>query len=607
MRSRFEAIIYNIKPDRLFRPARLFYCLLLPILLWSCSSTRKSTGTAAPDDLSYELRLPKDSAIQTEVAEAIFMEAVKARILGKTKESFNYYSLLASTGNLGATPHYELSRLWLDSNNVPRALSEIKKATQKDSTNKWFQTQLADLLAYDGQYIKAAEVYSRLAANDRHPEEFLMRQAMLYQKAGMHLEALAVMDTLGKFLGEDDESLLLQRQQAYLQLNDVDGAAKSVRQLIRYYPHEPRYAILLADIYENNNRPDEARIAFEQAISLFPEDASVQFAMVQYYLSKKDTAKLHQYLEMAILNREVPIEDRLGLLAPFIRLSGGEAQGKRLAFDIAKKLSYQEPLQPEAIMLYADMLMGDDRIAESLHELKRSIAADSTRYQPWQQIMFLYATTPVYDSLIAYSERAAAIFPRESLIYYFGGVGYLQKRRFDEAAAYLHKAMDTPRNYSNNVLADILVTLGDTYNSMSRHTASDSCYEEALLLQPDNATALNNYSYYLSLRGEKLDQAEKMSAKSLKLRPGEATFLDTYGWILFQLGKYAEAKQYLQEAVNNSRDASDATLWEHLGDAELKLGNKAKAREHWHTALKNGGDSETILKKLNELNENEEQ
>jgi Tfp pilus assembly protein PilF len=88
-----------------------------------------------------------------------------------------------------------------------------------------------------------------------------------------------------------------------------------------------------------------------------------------------------------------------------------------------------------------------------------------------------------------------------------------------------------------------------------------------------------------------------MSAKSLKLRPDESTYLDTYGWILYKQGKYTEAKQYIQRAIDSGENGADPTLWEHLGDIEYKLGNAEQALEHWKKAQSEGEKSELLQQK----------
>jgi Tfp pilus assembly protein PilF len=72
-----------------------------------------------------------------------------------------------------------------------------------------------------------------------------------------------------------------------------------------------------------------------------------------------------------------------------------------------------------------------------------------------------------------------------------------------------------------------------------------------LKYNPDNIPVLNNYAYYLSLEQTDLDKAEEMSYRTIKAEPNNATYLDTYAWILFQLGQYNDALFYIRQAIDN--------------------------------------------------------
>lgn len=148
------------------------------------------------------------------------------------------------------------------------------------------------------------------------------------------------------------------------------------------------------------------------------------------------------------------------------------------------------------------------------------------------------------------------------------------------------------------VTAQMYSTLGDIYNIQKNYTAADSSYDKALQLEPDNASYLNNYAYYLSERNTRLNDAEKMSKHSLELRKDEPTFLDTYGWILYREGKYEKAREYVQKAIDASPANADGTLFEHMGDISYKLNDVDKAIEYWKKAKEKGIDSETIDKKI---------
>jgi tetratricopeptide (TPR) repeat protein len=569
-------------------------------MMAACSSGKKVAATLNADRNSFATVPVKDTSMTPEKRENVFMDAVKAKMLDNKEEAFRNYNLYASLEPTNATAHYELSRIWLERNNLPKAISESKVAIQYDSSNKWMQKQYADLLAYNGQYVEAAAVYAKIAAKERSPEEFLIRQAMLLQKAKKYNEALAVMNKLSTYMGDDDETLILQRQQLYLSMNDVEGAAGEARKLIGYYPQEPRYALLLAEIYENNNLARKAEEAYKKAENDFPDDPVVQFALVQYHLKSRNFNEVEHYLEKAVMNNKASMDDRIGLLVPFIQYRSADSTSKRIALSLAQKLAAQEPLQVDAVTLYGDLMVADGQLEEALSQYKRVIKKDSSVFNAWQQVMYIYSTRNENDSVIAYSEKAITIFPKSALVYYLGGLGYMQAKQNNKAIDFLNSAVKYQSNDNDNLLADMLVSLGDVYNTESRFASSDSCYRAALELQPNNAMALNNFSYYLSERGENLEEAEKMSGKSLKLRPEEATFLDTYGWILYKQGKYKEAKVYILKAIQNTENKTDPTVWEHLGDIEYKLGNKKEALEHWKTAAGKGNASILLQQKINE-------
>ena len=107
---------------------------------------------------------------------------------------------------------------------------------------------------------------------------------------------------------------------------------------------------------------------------------------------------------------------------------------------------------------------------------------------------------------------------------------------------------------------------------------------------------MNNWAYYLSLRGEKLDKAEEMSKKSMELEPNSAIFEDTYAWIVYKMGRFTDAKEWMEKAFSHGADKSAASL-EHYGDILFKLGDPDKALEYWLKAKKAGDGTTDLLDK----------
>jgi tetratricopeptide (TPR) repeat protein len=148
------------------------------------------------------------------------------------------------------------------------------------------------------------------------------------------------------------------------------------------------------------------------------------------------------------------------------------------------------------------------------------------------------------------------------------------------------------------LLAQFWSSLGDAYHEAERYADSDKAYDKALALEPDNSGTLNNYAYYLSVRNTQLEKAERMSKRSLELEPGSATYMDTYAWILFRLGRYSDARTWIEKAI--AAGDADGVVVEHYGDILFELDDKAGALEQWRKASTIGGASKMIDRKINE-------
>ena len=121
-------------------------------------------------------------------------------------------------------------------------------------------------------------------------------------------------------------------------------------------------------------------------------------------------------------------------------------------------------------------------------------------------------------------------------------------------------------------LAEALSIAGDVlYKEIGDKKKAFAAYEEALKIDPDQATVLNNYAYYLSLEGRKLRKALKMSRRAVELDPDNASYLDTCGWLLYLLKKPKEAKPYFKHAMLYGGKDS-AVVLEHYAKVLAALG-----------------------------------
>ncbi|XZF14245.1 tetratricopeptide repeat protein [Chitinophagaceae bacterium MMS25-I14] len=541
--------------------------------------------------------LPVTKPSEAQNADAVYYDAVTAMMKGDDQQEEQLLLQFIRLKPDEAAGYYNLSRLAIRQNKPDNAYDYIKKAVALDPDNKWMQDQYATVLAYKTRYEEAGDIFIKLAKKETQNEEYLQKAALMYQRAGKYKESLAAIDRLLEKTG-DDEEYLMQKQQLFLKMNDAAGATKIAEQLIAQNPREARFYAMLAELYDNNKETSKASEVYEKAEKQFPDDPSLQLSLANYYRKEKNEAKYHEYVRKAITNKDLDAETQLNMLLPYLQELNADSDRRKDALDLTAQLVEQHPKDVQVISFYGDILSLNNKHKEAVEQYKKALAADPSKYNVWQQLMYGYTDRNDADSLIYYSEKAMRLFPNQAMVYYLNGVGYFNKKSYPQAIKSINRAVDMQPEDNADLLAEMYATLGDVYNTTQQYHLSDSSYDKALHFDPKNATVLNNYSYYLSERGEKLDEAEKMSRQSLEIRPAEATFMDTYGWILYKEGKYDKAREYVQMALDKNGPDADATLWEHLGDIYYKLGNASKAVEYWKRAKEKGSDSKLIDKKI---------
>jgi tetratricopeptide (TPR) repeat protein len=174
-------------------------------------------------------------------------------------------------------------------------------------------------------------------------------------------------------------------------------------------------------------------------------------------------------------------------------------------------------------------------------------------------------------------EKGLTKFPDE--FDFLNLLGNIEQQMGNSAAAlnYYEKAKEQNPDDVNN-----LVALAGLYENFKRYKESNDTYDKVLSIDPDNALALNNYAYYLSERGERLEDALKMSKRSLENNQENGSYLDTYGWILYKMKKYEEARDYIIKSLK--ANPNSAVVNDHLGDVYDALNDRTNAFKYWKKA-----------------------
>lgn len=528
----------------------------------------------------------------------LFFDALIAKLHKdelKSKSLFEQFTALYPSQTIG---YYELAKLYTSQNKTDLAATNMLKAYKLDTNNKWICEDYANLLARQSKFVEAATLIAKLAKEYPADEVYPIMASDFYEKAGDYKGAIKYVEK-AIVLSGDDEDYILRKAQLYQQLKEIDKCVEIYRGLIKRDPKNGKYYKLLADVYEHNNQPQKAAEVLQQAQQAAPGEINIDLALANQALKKKDTLKFRIHLKSAILNGNADLDTRLDLFYGYIQ-NMTDSMLHAEALPVLHSLLNQYPNEAPLHATYAEFLQADDKNDQAIEEFKKSVALKPSNFIVWEKLLGSLTEKKNADTLIKYADKAIRLFPTQAMCFYFRGIGYYNKSNNPLAIKSLQKAIELQPEEQKQPLATMYIILGDVYHAEKMHKESDEAYDKAISIEPNDAILLNNYSYDLAIRSVQLDKALTMSAKSLTLRPNNATFMDTNAWIYFKKGDYKKAKEILEKAIQIASDKSDPDMHEHLGDVYFKLNDKVKALEQWNMAKQKGSDSELLIKKISE-------
>lgn len=320
--------------------------------------------------------------------------------------------------------------------------------------------------------------------------------------------------------------------------------------------------------------------------------------MADYYRKNKELDKSFEELKFGFANPNLDIDTKVNILVSFFNIDQLPEDSRAKVFELIRILTTVHPLDPRAHSIYGDFLVQDKKNEEAREEYLKVIALDSSKFAVWEELLRLDLVLEKYDHLVTYSHRAIELFPDQPIPHMFAGIANYQLKKYQEAVMEFNRGLKLVAD-NDQLLSEFYMYLGDSYHSLKDTALSDSAYEKSLALKNDNAYVLNNYAYYLSLRNQRLEKAETMSKKAVSLDPQNSSFQDTYGWVLYKLHRYDDARTWVGKALDDKEGVS-AEVMEHYGDILYKLGESEKALEYWLKAKAKGPGSAELDKKITE-------
>jgi tetratricopeptide (TPR) repeat protein len=536
------------------------------------------------------------SADDTLMIKDLFFKAIRAKTIENEKDAEDLFNRIVEIDPANDASLYELANLKKSQNDFESARQLLERATAVNPDNEWYWKDLADCYEKNNDFGKLENVFRQLVRLDPTVPDYYFDLANAYFYQQKYDEAIQVYDKLTVLTGPTDD-ILANRQKVYLKQGKVDLAARQLEQMIKDNPQQIKYYLFLAQLYSANNLGEKALKVLQTAEQINTHNGLIHLALADIYRDKKDYEASYNELTLAFAIPDIDIDQKIKIIDGYIP-KFPDPDAKASALELSRIVTVAHPDDAKAYAIYGDMLLQNQRLKEAKTMYQKSIALNSQVYDVQEQLVRIELGDDDLDGAIKDGENALSFFPNQAWMNYLVGVAWLQKYEYHKAVEYLKNATSLEFQ-DRDLLSQAYSSLGDCYHALKDNVNSDEAYDKALTYNADNAFTLNNYAYYLSVRSEQLDKAAAMSKRSNDLQPANASFEDTYAWILFKQKDYNNAKVWMEKALADDKTNS-AVKSEHYGDIMFYLGNIDAALENWKKAKANGDQSPLLDRKINE-------
>lgn len=528
-----------------------------------------------------------------QASEQFFLEGQKYFMLEDFSKAFVYFQRCVSLNPNATAAYHKMADILMSQNELDQALGFAQKALDLDPDNKFYYLQVADIYSKQSNYKEAAKIYESLLKKMPDLRDYYFELAALYFYQGAYDDAIKTYNKVEKIIGLNEE-ITFQKQKVYLKQNKIKEALAEGEALIKANPGEPAYLLMQAQILVSNNKINEAIPYLEKLVNEDPKNGQGRLMLAEVYKQSGKQEKAEENIRLAFEDADLEINKKIQFMLNYLQNLPLESV-KNIGEKLARVLIDVHPKEANAYAMYGDILFNSESKKEAREKYLQSLELDNSNFNIWQNVISIDLEENEMENAVQHSEKALEYFPNQAILYYFNGVANLTLKKYDEAAY----ALEHGKKLSSSNLELVSAfnsSLGDTYNGLKKYDKSDAAYEAALDFDPDNSHVLNNYSYFLSLRKEKLDKARRMASKLVKKYPDNPTFLDTYAWVLYVLGEYEEAKKHLQAALASGEESG--VIIEHYGDVLFKLGQIDDALIQWKKAKGKDETSDLLDKKI---------
>ena len=527
----------------------LILCAFLLSMVGFC---QPANGTPSKPKKEKKTAAPKPVTDEQLKLDALLIEARMQQEAGNNEVAMKNYRTIINHDASYSAAHYGMSQLMSRAGRVDSALYYAERAAELDVENLWYKIWCAEIYSLIGQTSKFTATWEELVKLRPMNVDYYYQLSNAYIAANNLPKAIEALNRLEKVIGINKEGSL-QKQRLWNAMGKTDKGIKEIEALAKATTGDNQYNVILAEMYMKNQNYPKAKQYLDAALAQEPDNQFFHISMAEYYKATGNDEAAFEELKKGFSGPQIETESKVQVLRNFYTVEDFYGKSKRYSFALMELIMKESKDPYKYALAYGDLLLRQERYEEAARQFALHLQRDSSQYEVWEDLLISEGSVKGNeDILYQHACRAEANFPLHTLPYLIQAQYLYDKGNPKEA---VQKLKQVERNGFNKgyLQAEAYALMAECFHALKDNEQCFHYYELCLKLRPNDISVLNNYAFYLSEANQQLEKAEQMAARVLATEPNSPNYLDTYAWILHQMGRNKEAVQYMKKAIQNDK------------------------------------------------------
>lgn len=588
------------------RPSSAFglttVAMIALVLVSACASSRRGAEIKA-----------LNQGAETRKADYIYLEARHQATVDSPDAAFD---LMSRASQLSPADAYIASELGynlialsggatdFDSTLFDSGLSSLARyfaeAPDDYYASVFYGTLLKHTLPYHpDQADEALNVWLTLDSLYPHRPDVSLNLAETYTQRADSASLVRAIDIYNRLEQSQGPGLGLtsQKVRAYHALHDTTAIMSELHDLLARSPRSVDNSIYTADVFMAFEKPDSALRYYSRAVDLDSTSGYAHYKLAGYYRWIGDSVGYDREVFGALRQSSLDVPDKVEIMRGYVQsLYTDSLQYPRIEALFAQ-LQELHPHEASIHELYAAFYGATEQYARAADQLSYVVDLQPADDNSWRQLLSLYLNANNYSAASRQGRRAIHYHPDNLMLRLITASALMLADSVPDAVAMMQSTMEIADSSDVAMMSQLECTLADALYKDNQIDSAFVHYDRALRYDPANLLAMNNCAYYLACQNRDLDRAEQLSYRCITEEPDNATSLDTYAWVLYRKLNYAEARRYIDRAIEKDSEPS-AELMEHAGDIYFMNQLPDEALDFWKEALKLDPENEALKQKI---------